>query len=103
MSPDLVLGFLANFRGDSTLSELRIVFLQEITAQGGPRFDSNDVWMLVHVHGKLQQEWRGCGVAFLKILGTHCRTSLQLAACTSCLRLSDSNKGSRSRPRSHVA
>ncbi|CAE7352112.1 unnamed protein product [Symbiodinium microadriaticum] len=80
MSPEAVLDFLSNFRGDKPLARLCIVFLQEITTQGGPYFLDNDTWMLVH--GKQQPEWRGCGVAFRKTLGVHHASHLKIAACT---------------------
>ena len=85
MSPEAVLDFLSNFRGDKPLARLCIVFLQEITTQGGPYFLDNDTWMLVH--GKQQPEWRGCGVAFRKTLGVHHASHLKIAACTVCLKL----------------
>ena len=88
MSPDTVLDFLSSFRGEKPLARLSIVFLQEITTQGGPNFLDSDTWMLIH--GKLPQEWRGCGIAFRKILGVHCNSRLQLAACTACLKLHNS-------------
>ena len=87
MSPETVLDLLSSFRGEKPLSQLRIVFLQEITTQGGPHFLDNDAWMLVH--GKQQSEWRGCGVAFLKTLEVHLNSHLKLAACTIFLKLHD--------------
>ena len=90
MSPEVVLDFLSGFRGEKPLAQLSIVFLQEITTQGGPHFLDNETWMLVH--GKLQHEWRGCGIAFRKILGMHSSSQLRLAACTVCLKLHDSKQ-----------
>ena len=88
MSPEVTLDLLTNFRGEKPLARLQIVFLQEITTKGGLNFLDNDTWMLVH--GKLQCEWRGCGVAFRKTLGLHFSSQLCLASCSTCLRFHDS-------------
>ncbi|CAE7394441.1 unnamed protein product [Symbiodinium necroappetens] len=90
MSPEAVLDFLSNFQGEKPLVCLCIVFLQEITTQGGPHFLDNETWMLIH--GKLQSEWRGCGIAYRKTLGVHHTSHLRLAACTTCLRLHNSKR-----------
>ena len=63
-----------------------MVFLQEITTTGGgPHFDANDIWTLVH--GKLPDEWRGCGIAFRTVLGKHEASCIRLAAIAIVLRL----------------
>ncbi|CAE7209250.1 unnamed protein product, partial [Symbiodinium sp. CCMP2456] len=87
MGPEKTLDFLSSFRGAPELQDLQIVLLQEITTVGGPNFDQNDTWMLVH--GKLANEWRGCAIAFLKVLGTHVNTRLHKAAITMTLRSPD--------------
>ena len=84
MSPEATLDFLSGFRGEKSLACLCIVFLQEITTQGGPHFLDNETWMLIH--GKQQSGWRGCGVAYRKTLGVHQNSHLRLAACTTCLK-----------------
>ena len=84
-SPGATLDLLTNFRGTPALSRLQIVFLQEITCKGGPHFEFNDSWILLH--GKHDEEWRGCGIAFLKTLGVHQSTRLHTASISTQLRL----------------
>ena len=84
-SPESALDLLAGFRGDPVLTRLQIVFLQEITTKSGPHFDHNEAWMLLH--GKQEDEWRGCGIAFLKVLGCHESTRLHKAAISTSLRM----------------
>ena len=90
MSADSVLDLLASFRGTFPLSALQVVFLQEKTTQEEPHFDANETWMLVH--GKLPSQWRGCGIACSKLLGTHSRTRLCHAACSTVLCLHNNKK-----------
>ncbi|CAE7892167.1 unnamed protein product, partial [Symbiodinium necroappetens] len=59
-----------------------------IGVPAGPHFDQNETWMLIH--GKLTNEWRGCAVAFRKVLGTHEHTRILKAAITVTLRSPDS-------------
>ena len=87
MSPEKALDLLSGFQGTPDLSRLQVVFLQEMTTSGGPHFAYNETWMLLH--GKRDVEWRGCGVAFLKILGHHESTSIRKAALCTVLRTSD--------------
>ena len=80
-----MLDLLSGFRGTPELSRLEVVFLQEITTSGeGPLFDYNETWMLLH--GKRESEWRGCGIAFLKVLGHHESTCICRATFCTVLR-----------------
>ncbi|CAE7527033.1 unnamed protein product [Symbiodinium necroappetens] len=73
--------------GTPDLSRLQVVFLQEMTTSGGPHFAYNETWMLLH--GKRDVEWRGCGVAFLKVLGHHESTCIRQAALCTVLKTHD--------------
>ena len=85
LNPEKALDLLSGFRGTPELSRLEVVFLQEITTSGeGPLFDFNESWMLLH--GKRESEWRGCGIAFLKVLGHHESTRICRAAFCTVLR-----------------
>ena len=39
------------------------------------------------LHGKQDSEWRGCGIAFAKVLGTHESTCLHKASISTIIRL----------------
>ena len=88
LRPDKVLDLLLAFRGHQPLAALQVVFLQEITTSvGGPYFDASDTWTLVH--GKMPDEWRGCGIAFRTVLGTHESSRICTAATSFVLRQPD--------------
>ena len=70
--------------GNPSCHAYRSCFSKRSRPTAAPHFDHNETWMLIH--GKQDCEWRGCGIAFLTVLGHHESSSLHKAATCTILR-----------------
>ena len=91
------LEMLRTFGGNKVLSSVSVVLLQEVITnhyevitEVGRHFASDDAWTLVH--GKMEGEWRGEGVAFRNNLGKHSRTRVMRAGVATVLCITSGKK-----------
>ncbi|CAE7637897.1 unnamed protein product [Symbiodinium sp. CCMP2592] len=84
------LEMLQTFGGNTALSSVAVVLLQEVITEAGRHFAASKAWKLVY--GKMAGEWRGEGVAFLAAIGTHTGTQVLRAGVATTLLLPTGKK-----------